>query len=690
MSGHSLRVQLRPAVIGRHGVYQGRVPVRQGVEYRGYIWIRAESFAGGVTVALEADVTGGAIYDEAPLAPVAGEWRQYAFTLRPTASDPLARIAILFTGAGTLWIDQVSLLPGDAVAGVRADVGRAVKDLAPAFIRWPGGNVAQDYRWQWGVGPRDRRPTWINLSWNNEAEPADFGTDEFVQFARSVGAEPSITVNVEGRGATAEEAAAWVESCNGPATSPYGGMRARNGHPEPFAVKYWEIGNEIWGDWVRGHSDAATYARNLTRYLAAMRAADPSIQVIAVGDNDMAWNRTVMRLAEGRIDYLAVHHYYSRRDMDGDLRNLMARPLHYERWYGELDAVLTRGGAGPSAEAGDQRVGSRPAGVAAVLHPWRLVRGPADERVRAAKRHDWHERRLRSRERLAGRHHPGEPPRCLPHADLPGQPAVRDAPGRGAAGGDRRRRRRSRALARAATSPCWTPSRAARPTAAASSSRWSTPTSSGRCRARISVRGARVASRATLERVVAESLAAVNGFRTPDAVRPTRESVSVRRQFLARSAPALGLGPHAHTSRGDGDTRLFRRPRLASSRDGALLLPSRACLRRDGLPRSSSPRARASARWRWPGRRHRPHQPGSTSSSPAAAWWTARARRGCAPTWASPAIASRQSVRSGARTRARSSMPATSSWRPASSTCWASRSSPCSSTAGSPARSTRA
>ena len=82
---------------------------------------------------------------------------------------------------------------------MRADVLEKVKALHPAFIRWPGGNVAQDYRWQWGVGPRDARPTWINLSWRNELEPGDFGTDEFIRFARNAGAEPSITVNVEGQ-----------------------------------------------------------------------------------------------------------------------------------------------------------------------------------------------------------------------------------------------------------------------------------------------------------------------------------------------------------------------------------------------------------------------------------------------------------------------------------------------------------
>jgi alpha-N-arabinofuranosidase len=338
--GTALRIQLRPAVVSRHGLFQERVPVRRGIEYSGSIWIKTDGFDGQVRITLEADRTGGPVYADAPIPDVAGDWKRYTFTLRPSASDPLARFAILLAGQGTVWIDQVSLLPGDAVGEVRVDTFEKVKALRPSFIRYPGGNVAQDYHWQWGIGPRDERPAWINLSWNNEIEPSDFGTDEFVAFARAVGAEPSITVNVDGRGATVDEAAAWVEYCNGAATTKYGALRARNGHPEPYGVKYWEIGNEIWGDWVRGHSDAATYARNLNRYVAAMRAVDPSISVIAVGDNDMAWNRTVLRDSSERVDTLAIHHYYSRRDMDGDLRNLMARPLHYERFYGKVDAEL--------------------------------------------------------------------------------------------------------------------------------------------------------------------------------------------------------------------------------------------------------------------------------------------------------------------------------------------------------------
>jgi alpha-N-arabinofuranosidase len=117
-------------------------------------------------------------------------------------------------------------------------------------------------------------------------------------------------------------------------------LRAAAGRAEPHAVQLWEVGNEIWGPWVRGHSDAATYARNLTRYAAAMRAADPTIRLIGVGDNDMSWNREVLRIAGRDIDYLAIHHYYGRREMDGDPRNLMARPLRYERFYRDVRDLI--------------------------------------------------------------------------------------------------------------------------------------------------------------------------------------------------------------------------------------------------------------------------------------------------------------------------------------------------------------
>jgi alpha-N-arabinofuranosidase len=337
---HSLQIDITRDDGQRRGIRQGWIPIRKGLAYHGYVWLKTSDYMGTVTIGLEADETSGERYANAVLTNINGDWKQYRFTLVPGKSDPLAKIAILFNGHGRLWLDQVSLLPGDAEGGVRRDVEQKLAALHPAFIRWPGGNVAQHYHWEWGIGPRDQRPVWINASWGNELEPSDFGTDEFIQFARRVDAEPSITINVEGRGATAEEAAAWVEYCNGPPQSRYGAIRAGNGNSQPFHVQFWEIGNEIWGNWVRGHSDATTYANNLNRYVEKMKAVDPSIKIIASGDNNLEWNRTVLQIAGRNIDYLAVHHYYGEREMKGDAHNLWAHPLHYESFYQQMQQMI--------------------------------------------------------------------------------------------------------------------------------------------------------------------------------------------------------------------------------------------------------------------------------------------------------------------------------------------------------------
>jgi alpha-N-arabinofuranosidase len=528
-SGHSLRVELRPAIVSRHGVFQARLPVRQGVEYHGSMWIRTDSFEGTIGVAIEEDTTGGRIYDEATLTGAGGGWTRCSFTLRPDAADPLARLAILFTGRGTVWVDQVSLIPGDAIDGVRADVMGPVRALRPAFMRWPGGNVAQDYHWQWGIGPRDERPTWINLSWKDELEPSDFGTDEYMRWVRGLGAEPSITVNVEGRGATAREAAAWVEYCNGPATSEYGAMRASNGHPEPYGVTYWEVGNEIWGDWVRGHSDATTYARNFDRYAAAMRAVDPTIKLIAVGDNEMAWNRVVLGARE-KIDYLAVHHYYSYKDMGADLRNLTARPLHYERWYGEVQALVEQlpadrrpalainewgldlpepqqySIAGALYAARLMNVFERRGDVVQMTAVSDLVNGWAGGIIQAS-RHRFFVTPIYLVNRLYATTLGTE--RLAASVEGPTVSTTREGQGVPVLDAVASRSADGRSIFIKAVNTDLERSVAAR----------------------ITIKDARVAQRATLERVVADSVTAANGFGTPDAVRSTRESIDVRNSF---------------------------------------------------------------------------------------------------------------------------------------------------------------
>jgi len=340
-SAHALRLVIKARYDGPRGVRQGRIPLRRNVAYRGSFWLKTPDYDGAVTLALGQDQEGGRTYASQVIARVTADdaWHQYTFTLTPRDSDPLAKLTVLFDGKGRLWLDQVSLLPGDAVDGVRADVLERIAALKPAFVRWPGGNVAQDYHWQWGIGPRDRRPFWINKAWWSEREPSDFGSDEFIAFCRTVGAEPHVVVNVEGAGATPEEAAAWVEYMNGPPESKYGAMRAANGHREPFNVRTWELGNEIWGDWVRGYSDAPTYARNYLRYREAMRAVDPSIRFIAVGRDRTDWNDQLLALAGGSIDLLSIHHYDGPTPQQ-DARYLAARPLHWEAYYREVGQML--------------------------------------------------------------------------------------------------------------------------------------------------------------------------------------------------------------------------------------------------------------------------------------------------------------------------------------------------------------
>jgi alpha-N-arabinofuranosidase len=344
--GHALRIDVTNGVIRRHGVLQGGIPVRPHLEYEGYLWLKAEKFKGRVSVALEAERSGGEVYAEARVGQVTRDWQQYPFRLRSTRQDDLARFVILVEGVGHLWLDQVSLMPGDATNGIRRDVFDAATALRPAFIRWPGGNVAQDYYWQWGIGPRDQRVTWVNLSWSNEPEPSDFGTDEFIQFCRALAAAPSITVNVEGRGAKAADAAAWVDYCNGPPESKFGRVRAANGYRKPFQVTYWEIGNEIWGPWVRGHTDARTYAKRARRYISAMRQIDPTIKCIGAGDNNLEWNRTVLEITGTQLDCLAIHHYYTARQTAGNPLNLMARPLAYQRFYQTMRELIRATSAG--------------------------------------------------------------------------------------------------------------------------------------------------------------------------------------------------------------------------------------------------------------------------------------------------------------------------------------------------------
>ncbi len=195
--------------------------------------------------------------------------------------------------------------------GFRKDVMEAVKKLKVPILRWPGGNFASNYHWEDGIGPKDQRPARFDLAWRR-VETNRFGTDEYIEYCREIGAEPYICVNL-GTG-TLDEALRWLEYCNGEGKTYYANLRRKYGCVEPYGVKFWGIGNEMYGEWQVNHMNANEYAKTAKEYARWMKVLDPSIKTVAVGCDDPEWNLKVLNIAGAHIDYLSYHFYTGSED----------------------------------------------------------------------------------------------------------------------------------------------------------------------------------------------------------------------------------------------------------------------------------------------------------------------------------------------------------------------------------------
>jgi len=195
--------------------------------------------------------------------------------------------------------------------GFRKDVLQAVQNIKCPLLRWPGGNFASNYHWKDGIGPKDERPVRFDLAWGKE-ETNRFGTDEFIEYCQEVGAKPYICVNI-GTG-NLDEAIHWLEYCNSAGNTYYAKLRAKNGHPEPYWVKYWGVGNENYGEWQVGYRSAKEYAKVLREYAKFMKVVDPTIKIVAVGANEPEWDLEVIKTAGKYIDYISNHQYLGSDD----------------------------------------------------------------------------------------------------------------------------------------------------------------------------------------------------------------------------------------------------------------------------------------------------------------------------------------------------------------------------------------
>lgn len=191
--------------------------------------------------------------------------------------------------------------------GFRQDVIEAVRPLRMPLLRWPGGNFVSGYHWQDGVGSREQRPRRMNLAWASE-ESNRFGTDEFIQYCRTIDTEPYLCVNM-GSG-TMDEAQAWVEYCNGTANSYWANLRRQHGHEEPYGVKYWGLGNEMYGSWQIGMLSAQDYVKKAIEFAKVMKWTDPSIELVSCGQNGWSdWDRIVLEGLAPFVNYHSIHIY---------------------------------------------------------------------------------------------------------------------------------------------------------------------------------------------------------------------------------------------------------------------------------------------------------------------------------------------------------------------------------------------
>lgn len=278
-----------------------------------------------------------------------GEWHRYTVTLVPSASGKNNTFQLTFPAEGRVWIDYVSMFPEDTFKGrrngLRKDVATLIADLHPAFIRWPGGCIVEGLtldnrvKWKETIGDPVTRPGEYNL-WGYRSTYG-FGYHEFLQFCEDIGSDAMFVCNAgmsclfrNGDYVQGDELEPLIQDAldaieyaiGDPETTKWGAERARNGHPEPFPLKYVEVGNEnvFW-----------RYAENYNRFHKAIKAKYPQITVIT----SLMFSKDIDRLDE--VEMIDPH-YYETPDWfynNADVYDKLSRRTPYKVYVGEYAAI---------------------------------------------------------------------------------------------------------------------------------------------------------------------------------------------------------------------------------------------------------------------------------------------------------------------------------------------------------------
>ncbi|HBH82720.1 MAG TPA: alpha-N-arabinofuranosidase [Bacteroidales bacterium] len=298
---HTPEISLSPSVptgISQEGLY-----LKKEMKYTGHIVLSSSGPGSKVKLGIySGDISE---IDIIEIGDIPSDYKSYLFSFFSAKELTDATIIITATGTETLRIGTISLMPADNINGFNREVLSYLKELNSPVYRWPGGNFVSGYNWRDGIGDRDRRPPRKNPAWTG-IEHNDVGIHEFMDLCYLLDTEPYIAVNT-GLG-TVEEVAQQVEYINGAVTTPMGKLRAGNGRNDPYGVKFWAVGNEMYGDWQLGHIPLSEYVKKHISMVEAMRKTDPSIKLVgvgAVGD----WSKTMLAEGGDHMDLLSEHIY---------------------------------------------------------------------------------------------------------------------------------------------------------------------------------------------------------------------------------------------------------------------------------------------------------------------------------------------------------------------------------------------
>ena len=284
------------------GIRQTGLGVLKNKDYVGSITLRGSPGSLPITLLLKGDTVGQILTQ---INSISDTYQKFPFEFTASFDHTDATLQIFTSGSGYFSIGTLSMMPADHINGWRRDVVELMQQLNAPIYRWPGGNFVSGYNWRDGVGDRDMRPPRKNPAWKG-VESNDVGLHEYMDLMKILDAEPFIAVNT-GLG-TVEEVAEEISYCRDHFGTEMGKIRAENGHPDPFDITFWAVGNEMYGSWQLGHMPLGEYVKKHKQMAEAIWAVDPGAQLVAVGAVG-EWSETMMRSSADHMNLISEHIY---------------------------------------------------------------------------------------------------------------------------------------------------------------------------------------------------------------------------------------------------------------------------------------------------------------------------------------------------------------------------------------------